>query len=322
MRLFISPYEISARSPAAMLALLLADSAGGAVTLLPRPLEGEGAEHVGAALRTIPRFGQFMDTWRWTQPLWNEGVLSRAERGESPLDDVRDLARRLGGDPGLAGLRRLIQQDLFESPEHFLDSLSRDLMRGGADPSVCIPMNAGFERFAARMGLPMVQTARDSAIADRLARPAVGRFSASILLGAEGDILLSMRADLAAELGRLRAALSAALESSARNGGPELGAASRELNEAFRERLAGWSRGELGELGRVRPALVLVTARPLGVHEALMAALGTLLRTTDLPGDSRPQSPDLVPQTGLVLTVRPTPWDLSSPILGVCSLDR
>ncbi len=312
MHLFLSPYEISARSPAAMFALLVADPEGGAVTFLPKPLEGDGSEQIAVALRDVPRFGQFMESWRWTQPLWHAGVLSRQHRGESPLEDIRLLSRRVAESPELAPLRSIIGRDVFDTPVTFLDSVSRDLMRGGADPAVCVPMNAGIEQFAARLGLPLVRSAPESASADRIARPGLVRFTASVLLGAPGETLLSVRESLVNELADFRHALSSCLAGASHVTNEALTIAARSLNEAFRRSLPQWMSGEVGELGRVKPALVLVTARPLGVDAALGAALDALLRVRVANGSSRAQESALAPRSGLILSVKSTPWDLSA----------
>lgn len=207
MDLVISPYDITARSPAAMAAPLLAWPSGTALTLRPEPLEGAGRPEVSRAASTVAGLSRFLDSWRWTASLWREGLFSaRTERAE-PLQAVRALCTRIREEPALAPLRAVVSPELFEDTEMYLRALFRDLERGGGDPKVTLPVQAGLEAMAAELGWPLVRTHRPAS-RRASAPPAAFGFTVPMLSEADGDSVLELLHTLEPECAALDRALT------------------------------------------------------------------------------------------------------------------
>lgn len=150
----VSPYHLTTREPPAIASLQLGD---GVVTLLPTPPSGRRGEIVSeettrAAVDRAPGYLRFMESWRWAMPLFREGVLGSTLEGEDVADDVERVWMRIRREDRLAGLRPLMRPAWFDDDTSYLAALSLDLLRGGPDPSVNIPVAAGLDVFAARHG--------------------------------------------------------------------------------------------------------------------------------------------------------------------------
>lgn len=219
MDLIISPYDISARSPAAMAAPLLAWPSGSVLTLRPEPLEGAERGAVSRAAAGVVGMARFLDSWRWTAGLWREGVLrARTERAE-PIEAVRALCARIANEPHLAPLRPVVSAELFDDSESYLNALLRDLDRGGGDPKVTLPVQAGLEALAASLGVPVVRTHRPAVRPAAVGAPLFS-FSLPMLAEADGDSVLELLHTTEPELAALDGALSRVVSDVLRTGAP------------------------------------------------------------------------------------------------------
>ncbi|MEM9064258.1 MAG: hypothetical protein AAGB51_02085 [Planctomycetota bacterium] len=197
----VSPYHLTSREPPAMASLLLADTC---FTLLPTPDGGRDAAELAAA--EAPSYQGMIESWRWSVPLWESGVLAPAP--EAP-GDARAAAARIDSDDRLAPLRPLMNRSVFEDDSVYLRAVSSDVLRGGPDPALLIPLCAGLDTTSARSGLVTARSEAKS-VAQRAELKLSRRVAACVvpvLLQADGDRLLEAREELATELAELRSAL-------------------------------------------------------------------------------------------------------------------
>ena len=99
-----------------------------------------------------------------------------------------------------------MREDLFEDEHHYLDAIAYDVLRGGPDPAICVPVNAGLDRFAAMHRLVVARSAPRS-VAQKAEFELATRGFALVLpvfLQASGQRLLLARDLLADVLGDLR----------------------------------------------------------------------------------------------------------------------
>ena len=208
----LSPYHLTTREAPAMASLQLAEHV---VTLLPSaPIDEIVDERAGfeQAVRTIPRYHELLDAWRWCETLWAEGVVASTLDGADPAADVQDQMRRLsmGERPELAPL---IEHGLENDGWGMLGSVAKDLMRGGPDPAISLPVAAGLDAFASRHNLVAARSRAASMaqkIEEQLATK-VASFAVPILAQAGGDRIAEARDLLAPELDVLRAEMVAAI---------------------------------------------------------------------------------------------------------------
>jgi hypothetical protein len=219
MRVAVSPYHLTTREPAATAALLLGSSV---VTMLPSPGAGDGGEEgqghgrahcrslAEAAALSVPRYLDFMQSWRWSVPLWNAGVIGAACRGEEIARDVRTVCDQIAADDRLRSLRAFTRPELLESGERYLDAVARDVLKGGPDPGICVPVAAGVDRFAGRHGLFVFRSDPSSIAQKAEARMGQKVFSVAIpvLLQASAERYLLARDLLEPQLDDLRAAMT------------------------------------------------------------------------------------------------------------------
>lgn len=194
-----------------MAALLLAERT---VTLMPSPRGSR--EEIEQAAAESPEYLRFMETWAWSMELWNEGVLSSGlEDGDDALADLHHAWKLLQDDGRYAALRPLARTGLFESQREFLDAISRDLLRGGPDPGISLPLAAGLDRFASRRGLVVMRSAPASVAqkAEMHLGKRVFAFAAPMILQASAERLLAIRELLADELEELTLAIADIAES-------------------------------------------------------------------------------------------------------------
>jgi hypothetical protein len=241
LTMVVSPYHLTTRELPAMCALLLADQV---VTLMPVPQAGTSREDIAEAVERSPRYLRFMESWRWTIPLWQAGVVASSYRGDEVSCELAGLHHRLSVEEELAPLRSLMQKQCGATPEELLDAVSADILKGGPDPGINIPIAAAIDAFAVRHGLPVARSAATS-IAQR-AEARLGRrlftFAAPVVLRASGARMMELRARLLPELGALRERLGSALRGACERNGEvgasacapaPLGEAARALGRAF-----------------------------------------------------------------------------------------
>ncbi|GMV25496.1 MAG: hypothetical protein AMXMBFR58_15270 [Phycisphaerae bacterium] len=235
MDVVVSPYHLTSRAPAALVSLLLAERA---VTLMPAPLRTSNARDLANAAAALPRYRKLVESWQWSEALWQAGAIVPVVGEFDPYDDVRmvweDLLSPGGGWSELAPLMRA---GLFDDEAHYLDAVAGDVLKGGADPGICVPLIAGLDRFAVRHGLLVARSAPTS-VAEK-AEAAMGRrlfaFSIPVLRQSSGEVLGDVREDAAELLGELRGAMREASASA----GDSAAAVSRAARDV---------QGELGEL--------------------------------------------------------------------------
>jgi hypothetical protein len=315
LTLILSPYDLSARSPAAMAALLLADHA---VTLRPTPFEGTSRAAVADAVDASPRYLRFMESWRWTGPLWREGpVLTAHHHDAEPFEEIRRVASLVDDDPALAILRPLVESTLFHDGSAYLDAVSRDLL-GGGDPGVGIPLRAGLERFAARHALPIVRCSAGSMtdkLGQSLAKP-VTKIDLPLMLDAGGEDLVALRATLARELRALRKQLSGLLSGDT-NSVADVVNAAREFESRFRDIAEDFEPS--GEPARraARPAMVSLTIALFPSDTTLRSASAAMIAATGQrpkPSSTSTTTTTRAPSALALgpfwaLDVRVLPWD-------------
>lgn len=324
LSMVLSPYELSTRSGAAMAAFLLADGpgAGGITTLLPGPFGDATPARAREAAAATPQYQRLIDAWRWTGPLWRSSLLRPGDGDASPLDEARLLCRRVEADPELEPLRSLLSAELLADEAAYLEAVSRDLLRGGGDPAISVPVEAGMAMYAARRGVPFVRaqsagaTRRVSATATSAPRL---RVTMQVPTRGEGDELLVIREAMASSLAPVRGALRTALASMV-EGVPDRAAAddAARAADAFACEFGGAiSRG--GALSRggldatlLQPAMVTITASR-GPADADLRSAARALRTLRGMPPTRAiadaASTALAPAPVLTLTVRTSVFD-------------
>lgn len=239
----LSPYHLTSREPAAMASLLLADRA---VTMVPTPRVAETDEDVrrraveDAAART-PRYIEAMESWAWAAPLFRSGVLGAAASGEDPADDVRVAWERLNDAPEYAELRPLMKAAMYDDDAAYLGAVAHDLLKGGPDPAVSIPVAAGLDAFASRHGLAVARAASKSVAQraeDRLARK-LASFAVPVLVQADGHRVELVREILAEALVELRDAVLDVFEGDGSQA--DVRAAAGRFEDAFERNAAGFA---------------------------------------------------------------------------------
>jgi hypothetical protein len=223
--LALSPYHLTSREIPAMLASLLGDVI---VTLLP--VDAALAERQSA---TSPGLAGLMDAWSWSAPLWDSGLIGSRLHDDDPRPEIERVLDEINADPTLAPLRPFVRAVEGEDPRRWLERIASDLMRGGPDPGLCVPMSAAIDRFASTRGIAVVRAAPSSLAQraeERLATRVFG-LAIPVLAEAPPERLLETRVRLAPELDALRESISCAFAGAL--GRPEPGASPREVAEAY-----------------------------------------------------------------------------------------
>jgi len=240
MDVVISPYHLTTREPPVMAALLLADRA---LTLMPAPAERASVGDVRRAVERAPRYYEFMESWSWSMPLWRKGIIATAP-GIDAAAPMRESLERVRASEHFAPLQEFMREGLFASEDHFLELVARDVLRGGPDPGISIPVCAGLDAFASDEAMIVVRAAPTSLAQRAESRLARRAFSivVPIMLQAPARRVLDARELLAQPLDRLRRELAEAFpRATARPGATPRGhadagglsAAACELAEAF-----------------------------------------------------------------------------------------
>lgn len=212
LALAVSPYHLSTREVPAMLGLTLGTSV---TTLLPEPPEGASRASVKEAVGQSPRFLRLMDSWRWSSALWKSGVISASVDGARASDELAGVYQEIMSDPARQMLRPLTDATRAlrsQEPMNAFDALCADVIRGGPDPGVSIPLTAALDRFSVAHDFWAVRGATNSIAqrAELLMSRRVYSFAMPLLIRAGGGRVLELRRDLTRELNALRIALNAA----------------------------------------------------------------------------------------------------------------
>ena len=279
MLVAVSPYHLTTREPAAAAALLLADRV---VTLLPAPFSGlrQAAEE---AAHCIPKYLDFVMSWQWSVPLWEAGVIRAQVNGDAgPAADVRAAFEEIAADERYACLRSLMKPEVFEADDAYLEAVARDLLKGGPDPGITVPVAAGLDRFAIRHGAAVARSAPASVVqkAEEMLGDRLFTVVVPILLQASAERLLEARELLEPELEGLREAIDARFASGLSAGG---GRPSAGLTEAAAAYIRAFERlrGDLlspveDDDARIIEAAAAITAMSLPADAVLTSSVSAL----------------------------------------------
>ncbi|MGE3106803.1 MAG: hypothetical protein AB7G11_08975 [Phycisphaerales bacterium] len=241
----VSPYHLATREAPAMCALLLADRV---ITLMPAPESGSDRANFDLALRRSPRFFRYMDRIRWSIPLWNAGVIQSGMGDEDLGAGLRDTCRQATDEAGMWRLRAAFDVSSQDSEHGFLDRVCSDLLKGGPDPSISIPIAARVDEFAHKHDVPVARSAPVSVVqrAESMLQRRRGVFSMPIVTQVSGARLLELRDRLSGPLGALRGALRSVVGGADADSGSmrEVGCASRDLAAEFERARAGVLSGD------------------------------------------------------------------------------
>lgn len=214
-----------------MASLLLADRV---VTLAPAPQSG-GVAGAKMAAKGTTNYRQFMETWRWCAPLFESGLIVPGLGPDGPAEDMREIARRISEDDSFSSLRPLMKEGLFEDDSSYLGALSSDLLKGGPDPAVTVPMMAGLDRFAARNGYLVARSEPVSHAQRAESRFASEIFSTAvpILEQATAERIIETRELLTTPLRELRETLNHACKDGSATASSKLASAAATYAHAF-----------------------------------------------------------------------------------------
>lgn len=235
--LAVSPYHLTGREPAAMVSCLLADAV---VSVLPTP--GTGREAAELAAREHPHYAELVRRWSWSLPLWDEGVVhadgsAPGAGGASLSDEIFRAGQAVHADDRLAALRPLMEQALYADEDTYLGAIARDLLRGGPDPALSVPLAAGLDRFAARNGIISVRSDAVSVAqrAEKQFTVQLARFGMPVVTQCDGERLVEARTELKTELEELRHAVTAICRAGEAEQGllKDLAEAARVTTQAF-----------------------------------------------------------------------------------------
>jgi hypothetical protein len=206
LNLAVSPYHLTTREVPAMAALLLGDHV---VTLLPEPATGTSRDDVDRAVNASPRYVGLLDSWRWASPLFRARIIESIVNGTTPFAEFEGVVHDIEVEESLAPLRPMAKLIRSLDPAAFLDVLSADILRGGPNPSMSIPVAASLDRFSLahdyvsiRAGATSVAQRAESKLSRRLVY--VG---APFLRRAGGSRLARARQALESPLAELRGAI-------------------------------------------------------------------------------------------------------------------
>lgn len=261
------------------------------VTLVPAPPGATSREDLERAALVVPRYRELMDRLSWAKPFFEGAVAASHVGGEDALGDVRRMWGRIESEDDWTPLRAWMRWSLAEEPEPLLDALCLDMLRGGPDPGISVPVAAGVDQFAGRFGLIVARSHPKS-----LAQRAEGAFARTLAswsmpayIQADAARLLHARDVLAEELDALRVAVECA---AAGHGSlADVRSAARAYGERFAEHEADLLADLDDDVRPVAGAVSLsVVAMPADVAlrssaDAAAAVGGARARKAHKPGD-------------------------------------
>ncbi len=179
--------------------------------MLPAPVDRADLREAHVAAGQVPAYLAFMKSWTWTAGLWRAGVLVAEVEDQSAVEDMHEVFGQVGRDEHLAPLRRFMHEGLAEDEQAYLSALAADVLKGGADPGISVPVMAGMDRFATRHQLLVARPQPTSMVQVVEAKMGLSLVAVAlpVLVQADADRLLHVREVLADVLGRLRGAIDA-----------------------------------------------------------------------------------------------------------------
>jgi hypothetical protein len=323
MRLVLSPYEFDSASPAAAAAMLLGRDEGGVLTIQPTPFGNSGPDAAREAATLAPAYARLLEKWRWTGPLWRGGVLQAAGSGQSLATMLSRSAAALLADRSLIAARGLLKVGPSDDESAFLESLSRDLIRGGSDPAISLPLVAVTERLAAEADAALVCGQLGGMIwKPRPGAPTSFTFSIPLILGATGGEILDTRAALADSLETFRNVLREALMAARLGQVNGHAGAVRLAAEAFAREFRSIRSSRRPDAHRDsadRPVEAVFSVSIVPTGRAVREAVARLSRMIPAPRASAASSSveaTIVPRERSIalMRVRLAAWDFAPPI--------
>jgi len=321
MHLTISPYDLTHRAPGAVGALLVGEGAATIVRIGGAWQDGDpedGAEE-------SPALSRVLDAWRWTMPLWSAGILGPTDAaGRSGIALVADAldAMELSRDHPI--LARLAARARTSDRSRLAENLCIDILRGGRDPSVSVPIASALERFSAETGWPLVICPTGSVVGGielRMARPFAG-MDCPTPIGAPGDAIVHLRQRLAPELDAARGVLTEGFRL-ARSGASNADATDFERSamipaaDSLRRAcasIAGTVRAHSGAREWAMVRYTIAKLPPNAMARAAEIAAGHMVGagvSSDRPAEIH--TPPALDRPGApVIMVRHLPWDLET----------
>ena len=321
----LSPYDLAPRAASIFVGALLASRV---FTLLPTPQDAADFEALRVAGARSPMFLRLAESWRWSGPLWRAGVIVPGLSGARLADEMTVVQTRLSEDESFAALRPLLDRDNDLGVTEKFESLCRDLLLGGANPAVSVPLTAGIERFASASGLAIVRVTPAS-LAGRLERhnaKVAARLNLAAIVEADADDFLAIRGSMSHTLDSLRAALVGVLERM-REGDDLVQSNAMELFELARvnyeqvllQRVEAMRNDARRSGRRIKVARVSITGSMVECGASLSAAASAARKLassggalTGEVGRAAPSSPSsaLATRAVTVLTVKPLRVDV------------
>lgn len=187
-----------------MASLLLADRV---FTLVPASIDNPDPHASREAAARSPWYSRFVETWSWTVPLWEDRVLASGCNDDDLAAEMRCVAERLQNDEQFAPLRPLLRDQLYDSDHTYLSSLGADLVKGGPDPGITVPLSTALDRFARRHECCVARAQAVSVVqrAEMEFATEVFAIALPVLLQGSADLLLAAREALEPQLRALRA---------------------------------------------------------------------------------------------------------------------
>jgi hypothetical protein len=286
MLIAVSPYHLTTREAPAMAALLLADQV---LTLVPAPAHDGSPEAAHAAGARIPSYLRFMSTWSWTAPLWKAGVIVSELEGQNAVDDMHAVSSQVDQDEQLAPLRRFMHHDLYEDERAYLSAVAADLLKGGPDPGINVPVAAGLDRFATRHQIMVARAQPTSVVQVAEARmsESLGAVALPILLQADADRLLHAREVLADAVEALWDAYEGVEEPEGAEG---LRQAAGVYTDAYQSRYDELMEGSEDDEVRVVEGTVTISAMRMPADVVLRSSLAAMAGMNLVPRSPEPST--------------------------------
>ena len=267
LELVLSPYDLTARSAAAVAACVLADRV---ITLMPGPGKDLPRDPAALARRGTPAFERLAEAWGWSGPLWRSGAIVAGMDGDGVAEAVRAARAGIERSAEMGVLASLIKRtDAGEDDGARFDAICRDLVTGGINPSVTVPLGAAVESFAAGRGVTLVRGASKSLIGriEKSGERVVFRMSMACVTEADATDLVALRASVDESARAFRTGLVALLAATREGAGQgavasALAAADSgrgELESVLEERVERLRRGASFSGQRIKVSRVTLT---------------------------------------------------------------
>ncbi len=309
MVIAVSPYHLTTREVPAMAALLLGERV---VTMLPVPVEGTGGLAGMSALQTaarIPTYRRFVESWSWTTPLWKREVLTFAFASQNSVQEMWAAAQHIEDEPACASLRHFLRHHDYPDNATYLSAVAADLLKGGPDPGISLPVVVGLDRFATRHALAVARSRAHSLAQQAEVRmgDTLATIAVPILLQATSERLMHFRDVLAGELSALRAAMVRLADPDAMPTSGDVAAlesAAHALSDATNGRTDELMMGHIDDEVRAIPGVATITAMRLPWDAAITSSVRAMHTLAPAPAhiDARTSTPDAALQSTATTT--------------------